>query len=270
MARIVFDFFSKSLRKATTINVILPDADEIPENGWKVIYLLHGWSDDHTAWTRYTSIERYAMKRNLAVVMPDAEFSFYNDMVNGGQYMTYITEELPQVCSKYFRISTKREDNFIGGLSMGGCGSMTVGLSHPELYSGIICLSAANFPVHAFPGQAKVMTPDRWPGWRDTMDRIYGDIFPNLEGTKYDFYMSIDKIVKEGGPFPTVFQYMGLEEIPAMDWAKKDQEKFLSVEGNPFNYKLVTYHGIHTWDSWDAHIEEALDHLGLTVCAKAR
>ena len=27
---------------------------------------------------------------------------------------------------------------------------------------------------------------------------------------------------------------------------------------------FVTYAGIHTWDSWDAHIEEALDYQGLT------
>ena len=264
MARCVFDFSSKALGKAVNISVILPDTDEIPENGWKVIYLLHGWSENHTAWTRYTSIERYAMKRGLAVVMPDCEFSFYNDMANGLKYFTYLTEELPAVCSKYFRISTRREDTFIGGLSMGGCRALTTGLTRPDLYAGVICMSAANFPVSAFPEQAKTVTEESWPGWHSAMRRIYGDRFPNLAGTKYDVYEMADAIVKAGGPYPIVFHYMGTGEIDNLEWARRDESKFLSYEGNPFNYKLVTYPGIHNWDAWDAHIEEALDYVGLT------
>ncbi len=41
-----------------------------PSGALPVLYLLHGLSDDHTAWLRYTSIERYAAARGLAVVMP--------------------------------------------------------------------------------------------------------------------------------------------------------------------------------------------------------
>ena len=38
----------------------------------------------------------------------------------------------------------------------------------------------------------------------------------------------------------------------------------MGFEGNPFNYKFVGYPGVHNWDFWDAHIEEALDYAGFT------
>ena len=265
MASGVFSFFSKKLGKSTNISVILPEGIERPADGFKVIYLLHGWSEDHTAWMRQTSIERYAQKRNLAVIMPDGGFSFYNDMANGLAYLTYITEELPELCTKWFGISRRREDNFIGGLSMGGCGALTVGLTRPDLYSGLVVLSATNFPADAFQEQVKTITEETWPGWHKAMRRIYGDQFPDIVGTDYDAFHLAEKIMEAGGPFPRIFHYMGSDELDGMRWSKAMGDFFLGFEGNPFDYHFVTYPGIHTWDSWDAHICEALDWLGLTV-----
>ncbi len=263
MASGTFSFFSKTLGKSVSINVILPECDK-PEYGFRVIYLLHGWSEDHTAWMRNTSIERYAMKRNLAVIMPDGGFSFYNNMANGLAFLDYITKELPEIAAKYFGVSKRREDVFIGGLSMGGCGALTVGLTRPDLYSGLIVLSASNFPADAFQEQAKTITEESWPGWHKAMRRIYGDRFPDLVGTDYDAFHLAEKIAASGGPFPKIFHYMGTDETDGMRWAASMEKFFLSIPGNPFSYHFVTYPGIHNWDSWDAHIEEGLDWVGLT------
>ena len=261
MANFVFNFRSRVLGKQTQISVILPEGCDVPEYGWKTITLLHGWSENHMAWMSNTSIERYAQKRQLAVIMPDCEFSFYNDMADGLNYLTYLTEELPAVCNKYFRTSLRREDNSIGGLSMGGCGALTVGLTRPDLYQGIIILSAANFPADAFPEQYENQP---WPTWLPAMRRIYGDIFPNLKGTKYDAYTLAEDILKEGKPCPVIWHYMGSDELAGMRWSETMGKVFLGYEGNPFNYKFVTYPGIHNWDSWDNVICEGMDYIGLT------
>ncbi len=47
------------------MNVLLPqrplrEAMESETPKYRTLYLLHGYSDDHTAWQRWTSIERYA------------------------------------------------------------------------------------------------------------------------------------------------------------------------------------------------------------------
>ena len=85
---------SAALGKSTAFNVVIPQNPSSPP---KVLYLLHGLSDDYTIWMRRTSIERYASQYNLAVVMPDGGRSWYSDMQEGTGYWTYLSEELPQL-----------------------------------------------------------------------------------------------------------------------------------------------------------------------------
>jgi putative tributyrin esterase len=92
-----------------------PKRDKYP-----TLFLLHGFSDDHTIWQRRTSIERYAMPLGLAVVMPAVNRSFYTDMVSGYDYWSFISEEVPTVARSFFPLSDLREDNFVAGNSMGG------------------------------------------------------------------------------------------------------------------------------------------------------
>ena len=85
------NFFSETLGLGCSMYVLLPqrplaDAQNKPRKKFRTLYLLHGRSDDHTAWQRFTSIERYVEKLNLAVVMPAVHRSFYNDMFYGGKY----------------------------------------------------------------------------------------------------------------------------------------------------------------------------------------
>ena len=105
MALIRCDFFSDALGVGTSMTVLLPQptTSQIGVDGGgsdgppDVLYLLHGLSDDATAWSRYTSIERYAEAAGLAVVMPQVQRSFYCDQAHGARYWTFLTEELPDV-----------------------------------------------------------------------------------------------------------------------------------------------------------------------------
>ena len=92
------NFKSKELRKLTTVNVLLPDAIE-EDKPYKTLWLFHGIPDDQSAWMRFSSIERYAKKYNLAVVMPNADRCWYTNTAYGINYFNFITEELPT----YFR-----------------------------------------------------------------------------------------------------------------------------------------------------------------------
>ena len=62
-----------------------------------MLYLLHGLSDDSTAWLRYTSIERYAAPLGVAVVMPaGAAQSSTPTRCTASGYWTFLSEELPR------------------------------------------------------------------------------------------------------------------------------------------------------------------------------
>src|SRR5215213_11525327 len=90
------NFFSETLGLLSSMYVLLPqrklaEVHSTPRKKLRTLYLLHGHSDDHTAWQRFTSIERYAEGLNLAVVMPAVHVSFYNDMVYGLKYWQFIS-----------------------------------------------------------------------------------------------------------------------------------------------------------------------------------
>ncbi len=150
MALLRCDFFAETLGLSTSMTVILPQetsrqigmsgavGEDVP-----VLYLLHGLSDDDTIWSRRTSIERYVAPLGIAVVMPQVHQSFYADEVHGLPFWTFLTEELPSLVHGFFRTSTKREDTFVAGLSMGGYGAMKWALRQPHRFAAAASLSGA-------------------------------------------------------------------------------------------------------------------------------
>ena len=151
MALLRCDYFSDVLEVGTSMTVVVPQdteeqigvtaasgVDERP-----VLYLLHGLSDDSSAWLRYSSIERYAAERGVAVVMPEVGRSFYADEAHGHRYWTHLSEELPSVVRSFFRFSDRREDTFVAGLSMGGYGALKWALTHPQRFAAAASLSGA-------------------------------------------------------------------------------------------------------------------------------
>lgn len=58
----------------------------------KTMMLFHGLSSDTHSYMRYTSIERYANEYQLAIIMPNADHSFYTNMAFGHSYYDYILE----------------------------------------------------------------------------------------------------------------------------------------------------------------------------------
>ena len=73
MALVRIDHVPDTVKVNLPLNIILPDPgriDGVPISQRKVLYLLHGLSDDASAWQRFTSIETLAAAYGLVVVMP--------------------------------------------------------------------------------------------------------------------------------------------------------------------------------------------------------
>src|SRR6185503_13247898 len=171
-------FFSETLGLLSSMYVLLPKRT-MPEMKskrspkYKTLYLLHGHSDDHTAWQRYTSIERYAEDLNLAVVMPAVHLSFYNDMAHGGKYWQFISEEVPTLVRDIFPLSAERKDNFVAGLSMGGYGAFKMALTHPERFAAAASLSGAVDISEVV--RVKKEDPAN-KAWLEEMRTVFGDL----------------------------------------------------------------------------------------------
>lgn len=112
MAYLHIDHLPETVKVQSPLNIILPDPGTmsgVPVRERKVLYLLHGLSDDASAWQRYSAIETYAKTYGIVVVMPSVSRSFYLDQPNGQKYFTYVTEELPQYLQDVFGIVPDRE-----------------------------------------------------------------------------------------------------------------------------------------------------------------
>ena len=116
MAFVQCDFFSEVLGLSCSMNVLLPQGTKKQvgmegagrQGDSPVLYLLHGWSDDHTIWMRRTALERYVAPLGLAVVMPAVAKSSYTNMKWGLKYWDFISEEVPTLARQFFRLSGER------------------------------------------------------------------------------------------------------------------------------------------------------------------
>lgn len=263
MAYIKTHFFSTALCFGTDINVFIPtpDADElltgkkndyfVPGVKYQVLYLLHGAYGDYTDWLHLTSIERYAQDHKLAVIMPSAANSFYQNMNYGSDYLTYISEELPKFCEANFPISTKREDTFVAGLSMGGYGALKIALERPDKFSCAASLSGA-IDLDAVIGMLGSM-----PGSPFDYAVLFGD--KKVAGSDADLFQMIKDLKAAGKPLPKVYQAIGTEDF--LYEANQSAKQKLEALGVDLTYEEGP--GIHNWIFWDAYIQRALNWLPL-------
>lgn len=244
MAFFEVHFFSDVLQVESTVNVILPERKKVEAAGGatKVLYLLHGYSDDHTAWVRNTSIERYADKCNLAVIMPAVNHSFYANELYGECYWDYIAEELPAEMHHFFHLSDKPEDTFVAGLSMGGYGAMKLALTHPERFSAAASFSGA---VNLF-DQRKL--DDRVN--RASLERIFGDVTQARQGGNDLF----DLLVRHADAPAKPRLYVACGNA---DFLYQDNLKFVPAL-KQHNWDVTYYEeaGVgHEWAFWDRQIK---------------
>lgn len=269
MALIHCNFFSTALSMNTDINVIIPSPHpmETPLNPgnyfhtgakFQTLYLLHGTYGDYTDWQRLTSIEKYAQFAKLMVVMPSGANAMYQDMVHGPQYFTFITEELPRFVRTMFPSSDKREDNFIGGLSMGAMGAYNIGIRRPDVFGKVIGLSGGmtflslNGPnTQADPNEEYNTAP--WP---------FEAILPSPydgKGTGLDDEPILREHVKNGDTLPDFYLAVGTEDF-IHPLAQRTRELMTELGVN-FTYEEGP--GVHDWNFWDEYIQHAIQWLGL-------
>lgn len=237
MANLFVEMYSKVLGKQVTLNVIMP---QLPKGakGCKCLYLLHGHSDNFSGWMRRTSIERYAEKYNLAVVMPDAQKSFYVNTVLGENYYDYIAKELPEEIEAMFNISSSNSDRYIGGMSMGGYGALKLALREDGRYAAAISLSPVG-DIRTFQKNNEHM---RW-------DSLFGAecVIPDED----DILTLAEKCRNR----PRIYFAIGFEDF-LYDNNRATVDKF-NMLGYDFHY--AEEKGDHTWEFWDRHIEKALE-----------
>ncbi len=249
MAFIHIEHVPESIKVNLSLNLIIPEPGEmkgIPLAERRVLYLLHGLSDDASAWARFSRIEIHARKYGLVVVMPSAGRSFYTDMSNGQKYFTYLVEELPRYLEEVFGIKPAREKTLIAGLSMGGYGAMKAALLHPERYctagsfSGLLSLSILNL--------AQVGDPRRLE-----FNQLFGNL-ADLAGSVHDPMAWLSRAAQDPAGIPNLYVSCGRQDdLYPLNLMFRDSCKKLKV---PLHFHETA--GGHQWSLWDREIASFL------------
>ena len=247
------NFFSEVLNLQSTLSVLLPqrslaDAQSKPRKKFRTLYLVHGRSDDHTAWQRQTSIERYVEGLELAVVMPAVHLSYYTDMAHGGKYWQFISEEIPAIVRDLFPLSSNRNDNFVAGLSMGGYGAFKLALTHPERFAAAASLSGG-LDIRE---KVSLDNPRNDETRLASLRNVFGDL-NKVTGGKHDL-IALARKVARGRVRPRLYQCCGTE-----DFLYKENIHFRNeIRKLPFDLTYEEGPGEHTWAYWDMMIQRAL------------
>lgn len=149
------------------VTVFLPPSypDE-PDRHYPVIYMLHGFTDDDSQWFGWEEhwinlhqVIHAALEdgrtKEMIVVMPNAHNRFkgsmYSSSVTIGDWETFITKELVDYIDTSYRTIPDAQSRGLAGHSMGGYGTIRLGMKYPDVYSVIYILSACCMEEEGIP-----------------------------------------------------------------------------------------------------------------------
>lgn len=140
------------------VSVYLPPSyREKPEQRYPVLYLLHGFTDDDSKWFGWEEhwINLHEVidaaladgdTREMIVVMPNAytrfQGSMYSSSVTTGDWESFIAKDLVGYIDAHYRTLPNARSRGLAGHSMGGYGTIRLGMKYPDVFSVLYLLSA--------------------------------------------------------------------------------------------------------------------------------
>jgi S-formylglutathione hydrolase FrmB len=255
---------SAILGRDVKYTIYLPSDYASSERTYPVVYLLHGYTDDHTGWLQFGEINRYADKAiadgtipPMIIVMPNGDSSFYINSYDGKEkYEDFFIKEFMPSIEKAYQIKSQKKYRGIAGLSMGGYGTLIYALKYPDFFAVAAPFSAAVRDD----ADAVNMEDHKW-------EVEYGPLMGrNTKGknrlTKTWYDNSILKIVEN----------KSADELKKVRyWIDCGDDDFL-IKGNCMLHIALTEKkvphefrvrdGAHNWTYWRTGITDALQFIG--------
>ncbi len=240
---------SANLKHPVNYSVYLPADYATSERTYPIVYLLHGYTGDHTDWLQFGEVNRYADKAiadgtipPMIIVMPDADSTWYINSYDGKEnYEDFFIKEFIPHIEKTYRVKNQKRYRGVAGLSMGGYGTLMYALKYPQLF-----VAAA---------------PD------NTYDNIFGKLYGRgLKGKDRlndNWYKnSVLKIVetKSADDLKKVKYWIDCGDDDFLTKGNCLLHIALTEKGVPHEFRMRD--GAHTWTYWRTGITEALQFIG--------
>jgi enterochelin esterase-like enzyme len=123
---------------------------------YPVVYLLHGFTDNDDRWfgrvQHFINVPQVIDRalagggmREMIVVMPNAftrfQGSMYSISVTTGDWEGFVAKELVAYIDNHYRTIATAASRGLAGHSMGGYGTLRLGMKYPDVFSSVYALS---------------------------------------------------------------------------------------------------------------------------------
>lgn len=134
--------------------VYLPPSYNTDKNRrYPVVYFLHGYGVKAELYWNTMTVPATADKlmgdgtvHEMILVHPDAytlyDGSMYSNSPTTGDWETFVTHDLVNYIDSHYRTIANRDSRGLAGHSMGGYGTLRIGMKYPEVYSSIYAMSS--------------------------------------------------------------------------------------------------------------------------------
>lgn len=245
-------FLSNCLSQNVSMAVFMPERGPFgsdAEPPYKTVYFLPGYSGDYTSIITMLGIRKQAELKGLAVVMPNGQNAFYVDHPErNANYSKFIGEELIERTRDMFRLSEKREDTYIAGISMGGYGALLSGLRYNKVFSKVAAFSPAADPH-------MLLTAPGGGFGNGEFANMFGN-FEEYEKSPWNIARTYAEADKKD--IPELFIGCGDRDI-AVDGQVKYFKKALDDSQVPYKYWETK--GNHDYDTWEKMLDPAFSFL---------
>jgi S-formylglutathione hydrolase FrmB len=145
-----------------------------PARRYPVVYFLHGYGATAEAYVNLLGLPESlgdvfgSGTREMIVVIPDA-FSLYNGSMYSnspttGDWEGFVARDLIGWIDDHYRTVAERESRGLAGHSMGGYGTMRIGMKHPEVFGALFAMSSCCLMNQAPSAEAVAQQRERTAG----------------------------------------------------------------------------------------------------------
>lgn len=259
--------FSEILSRDIPLSVYLPAKLAANGSRFPVLYLLHGFGDDHSAWLVKGKVAEVldrmiasGILQPLIVVMPGAGNSWYidGDKRSHGAIAQAFARDLADGIEARYPAARCRKARAVGGLSMGGYGAIVQGFQHPDRYIAVFSLSGSLFSEHAQDIDNR----------RPTYERIFGGVFGRPFDPERFLAWNVFTLLARNPreiSLPDVWLVAGTDDYPSILAGTKRMHEALVRRGARSDLRILP--GGHTWELWHTGIEAALQWLSPMMSA---
>jgi S-formylglutathione hydrolase FrmB len=224
--------------------IYLPPSYDSSDKHYPVIYLLHGFGGNERSYVDTVTEQlmvflldgfiQSGIFKEFILVMPNAKNkyggSYYLNSELIGNYEDYVVNEVVNHIDTKYRTIRDRDGCAIAGASMGGYGSITLAMKHPNVFSSVAALG----PPLSFDKITDFVIPEI------LNENPNGMIGPNSNEQYSDFIYALSAALSPNLNNPPFFVDLPFEyptgkviEPIRQKWMKQDPLIMLSVDNSP-------------------------------------